>query len=93
MYPGAQRAYVSYEIAGSANINQTYVNTYRTPLPAPDTFYHIPAVNSLDGSVKLKINTGILGLDPNRNDPNDANARYPDRPGSTRRFSGSTLRR
>ena len=31
--------------------------------------------------MKLKINTGILGLDPNRTDPNDADPRYPDRPG------------
>ena len=31
MYPGAQRAYISYEIAGSANINQTHVNTSRLP--------------------------------------------------------------
>ena len=50
-------------------------------IPKPHVYYAIPLTRSLDGSVKLKINTGILGLDPNRNNPNDADPKFPTRPG------------
>ena len=50
-------------------------------LPRPYVYYPIPLTRSLDGSVKLKINTGILQLDPNRTNPNDADPKFPTRPG------------
>ncbi|MCX8052892.1 MAG: hypothetical protein N3B12_03720, partial [Armatimonadetes bacterium] len=76
IHRGSERIYFTYTIDSSQ-----YVLLPQSPLPAPYTTYRIPALNSLDGSVKLKINKGILGLDPNRTDPNDADPRYPDRPG------------
>lgn len=75
-YMDAPRAYIRYIKAGTS-----YVVAARGPLPRTSTVYEVPLTNSLDGSVKVKINTGILTLDPNRTNPNDADPRYPDRPG------------
>lgn len=96
MYPSAIRAYLDYQVTGQSNLNITRVTLNNSegvdsegnPLPEDDvplsrayTDYLIPAINSLDGSVKLKINPGILQLDPNRTDPNYADPRDPESPG------------
>lgn len=81
-FPDANRVFVTYErVAHRDSPNTSYVQTDISPLPRTHTFYAIPVNNSIDGSVKLRINKGILQLDPNRTQPNDADPRYPDRPG------------
>ena len=85
--PGtAQRALVEFQCTRSQPIVRVQQNPNdlvpgNIVLPRPYVFYAIPITKSLDGSVKLKINTGILGLDPNRTNPNDADTKDPTRPG------------
>ncbi|MGQ9580459.1 MAG: hypothetical protein ACUVT8_05880 [Armatimonadota bacterium] len=68
------------------------VSTSVFPLPRPYVWYRIPALKSLDGSIKLKINKGILTLDPNRNNPNDVDPRDPSKPGPANPILGVYLR-
>ncbi|MDH7602235.1 MAG: hypothetical protein QHI38_08825, partial [Armatimonadota bacterium] len=58
------------------------VRTAVAPLPRAYVWYRVPALNSLDGTIKIKFNKGILTLDPNRTNPNGADPRDPSRPGS-----------
>ena len=72
----AQRLYVTYTRPGT-----NYIAVKEPSMPLPTWDYQVPATKSLDGSLKLKINTGILALDPNRTDPNDADPKDPTKPG------------
>lgn len=57
------------------------VRTGVSPLPRAYVWYRIPALNSIDGSIKIKFNKGILTLDANRTNPNDVDPRDPSKPG------------
>lgn len=80
-YPDINRIYFNYVRKGAGVLTINAPNGAR--LPDPYTVYAIPVLNSLDGSAKLKVNTGLFDgtLDPYRTKPNDADPRDPTKPG------------